>query len=169
MKIEDCEVGMKVIRRKRGKTRALKEGGKYTIKRIYKNSIWIKENPGVKYLPKYFEPVNKFEVGDEVIYNCPNGIKYESIIFGIKDRQYAIKYTHKTIEHYDVVKERQLSPLKKKDKLEVGDKFKAMDSIFEVVAVGEDSVIGTVYFSKSLGMETMYYTIHNEKIDKIIY
>ena len=124
MNIEDCEVGMKVIRRKRGKTRALKEGGKYTIKRIYKNSIWIKENPGVKYLPKYFEPVNKFEVGDEVIYNCSNGIKYDSVIFGIKDRQYAIKYTHKTIEHYDVVKERQLSPLKKKDELEVGDKFR---------------------------------------------
>jgi len=169
MKIEDCEVGMKVIRRKRGKTRALKEGGKYTIKRIYKNSIWIKENPGVKYLPKYFEPVNKFEVGDEVIYNCPNGIKYESIIFGIKDRQYAIKYTHKTIEHYDVVKERQLSPLKKKDELEVGDKFIFSDSKVKIEGVSFDEFEEIkVYLGKRLS-DGMVFKFREHEIDEIIY
>jgi hypothetical protein len=122
------------------------------------------------YLPKFFEPVNKFEVGDEVIYNCPNGIKYDSVIFGIKDRQYAIKYTHKTIEHYDVVKERQLSPLKKKDELEVGDNFISVDGIEHVVCGKEysENDEAMFYLAKSVASGNIYL-VDEFGVDEILY
>lgn len=170
MNIEDCEVGMKV--------EPLKEFGE-----IHKDGLKIHSiNPDRKLIsirngcfissdhnPEYFEPVNKFEVGDEVIW-CREKVK----IWGMRYDNEVNKFEY-AVEGYGknngrtIVFENELSPLKKKDELEVGDKFKAIDSVFEVVAAGEDSVIGTVYFAKSLGMKTMYYKIHWEKVNKIIY
>lgn len=133
MKLKDCKVGMKVkcINEKTEESLLdlpnYKKGDCLTIS--YKNihGISFKE-VDFSWEPKYFEPVNKFEVGDPVVYNCPNGINYKSEIFGVKDRKYAIKYTHKKVEHYDVVEEEELSPAKKEGELEVGDKFIAIDN-----------------------------------------
>lgn len=151
------------------------KGKVYKIKSIKNEAINLLGFEGINcgypaYLPKFFESVNKFEVGDEVIYNCSNGIKYESIIFGIKDRQYAIKYTHKTIEHYDVVKERQLSLQKKKSELEVGDKFiNTLDDKTEVIATAYcENADEPKYFTRRL--KDGYIGCHNiHSVKEIIY
>jgi hypothetical protein len=138
-----------------------------TCKIRYLNTLEVQE---VKI--KYLELLNKFEVGDEVIYNCSNGIKYDSVIFGIKDRQYAIKYTHKTIEHYDVVKESQLSPLKKKDELEAGDKFRNKFYEFRIIFVAYDDFYNKKkYICKinDTGSKGLIQTMFPEDIKEIIY
>lgn len=168
-----CKLGMKI--RRTESFNDLDEGV-YTIRCFQgANAISLEEVPGI-YLLKNFEKANKFEVGDEVNYKiaCAKGNGFESKIFGVESKNnkpiYAIKSEFKNGDDFVVfANEKELSPLKKSDELEPGDKFKAMDSTFEVVAVGEDSELGTVYFSKSLGMKTMYYIICWEKIDKIIY
>ena len=177
MKIEECKIGMEVKCTTGMYYGGVDKGKVYKIKNIKNEPIKLLGFEGINggypaYLPEFFESVNKFEVGDEVIYNCSNGIKYDSVIFGIKDRQYAIKYTHKTIEHYDVVIERQLSPLKKKDELEVGDKFIRTGTKYEVLAVAyEEFRDSIIYFAKMLNgnLEGRIVDFNSEFIDEIIY
>ena len=76
---------------------------------------------------KVAEPVNKFEVGDEVLFDGSEKCK---IIFiaGEKDRmgnEYAVDFENKKDHYYEFVSEKALSPLKNKDELEAGDKFKS--------------------------------------------
>jgi len=171
MKIEDCEVGMKLECLEENYPNGFHKGDILTVKEIINKAVRFEESRYTWNIYN-FKPANKFEVGDEVIYNCPNGIKYDSVIFGIKDRQYAIKYTHKTIEHYDVVKERQLSPLKKKDELEVGDKFRNKFYEFRIIFVAYDDFYNKKkYICKinDTGSKGLIQTMFPEDIKEIIY
>jgi hypothetical protein len=163
---KDCELGMKIRRVADFDT---VDKGKYTVQFLHgKNAVQLEEIEGV-YLLENFEPVNKFKEGDRVIYK------------NLRDRFIEVRFCGETshgkpiIEFYHdnfitKTEYKRLQELKKRNRLEIGDKFKAKGSTFEVVAVGEDSELGTVYFSsRSLGMKTKYDIICWEKIDKIIY
>jgi len=165
-----CKLGMKIRR-----TESFNDldKGVYTIRCFQgEDAVSLNEVPGV-YLLKNFEFTNQFEVGDEVLYKI--GHNYEKVEYRGENSkgEPIIEFESGSVTR---AKRNHLLEIKNKGNLEVGDKFKAMDSkfkamdsTFEVVAVGEDSELGTVYFSKSLGMKTLYYIICWEKIDKIIY
>lgn len=158
---KDCGLGMRVKINKDLKD--FNKGDEFKIINMSIGNPYVLLNE-FKCNPEHFEPINKFEIGDTVIHGSRGekcrycGINKDGLAILEDENDYLFRVGFEKIK-----------PKKKKGNLEPGDKFKAMDSTFEVVAVGEDSELGTVYFSKSLGMETMYYTIHNEKIDKIIY
>ena len=167
MKFKDGKKGMRV--KALTNSSMYEKGDILTISGFIYNSKFIFEEIGCNHQPCKFKPVEQF------IYNDNFGKYKARVLIRVKEpttgaKTVGIRYKNRNGKMANkFVNPLKLETPKKPDELEVGDKFKAMDSIFEVVAVGEDSVIGTVYFSKSLGMETMYYTIHNEKIDKIIY
>lgn len=186
MKPENCKVGIK-IERFFDSHNNVKKGSVYTVAgvNIGGESVRLKEtNDNYWYDLNMFrlaEPVNQFEVGNEVIYSCyhcPDQIKHKSVIFGIKDNQYAIKYTHKSVDHYTIVKERRLSPLKKKDELKVGDKFKVKTAegvsrrTNEVLGIFKDDYYNqTKYVAKRMnGNYEGFVDIYNsEMIAEIVY
>ena len=124
---------------------------------------------------------NKFKVGDEVVYKK----SYKAEVFGVADKEdvyneyYAISYT--TADGFwfnTVVDEGALSELKKKDELEVGDKFKCKTAsgktsrINKVLSVAEDEKYNQIiYLAKRItGEWTGYVDVYNaELIDEIIY
>ena len=79
MKLEDCEVGMKV-KAKCDLGIPIKKDKVYTIKRVTSYYIYFNQK-GFCWSPKNFEPVNKFEVGDEILYGK---YKQKAAIFGVK-------------------------------------------------------------------------------------
>ena len=112
MNIEDCKIGMEVRYKNK----------KYIVNEIYKDMVRLW---GFSHclLAKEVEPVNKFEVGDEVVW-CGDkveiwGIRYDN---EVKEYEYAVidKNNGRTL-----LFESELSPLKNKDELEAGDKFKS--------------------------------------------
>jgi hypothetical protein len=123
---------------------------------------------------------NKFKIGDKVLYDSAFGMKKVDIfgyIYYEKDNTwlYAIKLP--TNKHV-IVREDTLSKLKKKDKLEVGDKFKCKTAIGKtnkiniVLAVAEDEKLNQVkYLAKRItGNWIGYVDVYNaELIDEIIY
>jgi hypothetical protein len=168
MRIEDCEVGMEV-RNKAGRT--------FEISKIKDGEIKF-----VGYVPYFppdnYEPLdNKFEVGDEV---RVKGVKKLGKILFVVDEEdgYNQKYLVETYDIannkklYQILKERFLSPIKNKDELEKGDKFKAIhEEEFEVVAVGDyEDTNEKTYFAKTfVDGEKLYYAISSESIEEIIY
>lgn len=154
---KDCEIGMKI---KRVADFDIVDKGKYTVQFLHgKNAVQLEEIEGV-YLLENFEPVNKFVVGDEVIYKAKNDKYYKCIIFGIAelkdkfDGEYAISFEKGSGRKVNkIVKESYLSPLKKKEELGVGDKF--IHSIhsgeIKVLAVKYDKDVGVIkYFGERL-------------------
>lgn len=176
MKIEDCEVGM-VVECQSNKYRNINKGDKLTISEVdikeYNKSYIYFEESHSNYRAENFEPINKFEVGDEVLYKAENGINYECTIFGIAkqkdkfDGKYAISFVKGSGRVVNkIVKECKLSQLKKKDELEVGDKFKSnTGNEVEVLAVGKDE--GKTYYLGKLKMGVL--TFEANEIDGIIY
>ena len=120
MNIEDCEVGM-TVECKSTKYDSINKGDKLTIAKVSQSYIYFEENYS-SYLPKNFKPVNKFKIGDEVIYR---GFKVK--IFGVDSEgiNYAIEFNDDEDFKCYLALERELSPLKNKDELEAGDKFKS--------------------------------------------
>jgi len=142
--------------------------GIYNANLKYDEALKMKAFKVIKnYIYKINNPNNKFEVGNKVLYKTLDE-NYKEVEYRGEDSKGnpIVEFKSGSVKGTERDK---IFPIKKRSSLEPGDKFKAMDSTFEVIAVGEDSIIGTVYFSKSLGMETMYYIICWEKIDKIIY
>jgi hypothetical protein len=190
MKIEDCEVGMKV----RLNTNMpdgteifgspIKKGEIFTIKKIIKSGCILLEEIEYGWRPKDFEPANKFEVGDEVLFENVLGNKYKVKIFGISKNKGKLNYAIEGQYLYDeeyfncIVSEKSLSPLKKKDELEPGNKFKIKTAegktnrINEVLGVFKDDKYNQIkYVAKRVqGDWKGYVDIYNsEMIDEIIY
>jgi len=167
-----CKLGMKI--RRTESFNDLDEGV-YTIRCFQgANTISLEEVPGI-YLLKNFEKANKFEVGDEVNYKiaCAKGNGFESKIFGVESKNnkpiYAIKSEFKNGDDFVVfANEKELSPLKKSDELEVGDKFKSKNKEFVEVIAKENDIVNTVnYFGKT---NCNKISVWNEyDVDKIIY
>jgi hypothetical protein len=124
---------------------------------------------------------NKFKVGDEVVYKE----SYKAEVFGVANKEdvyneyYAISYTTDGSFWFNTVdSEGALSELKKKDELEVGDKFKCKTAtgktnrINEVLAVAEDEKYNQIiYLAKRItGEWTGYVDVYTaEAIEEIIY
>ena len=156
----------------------VKQYDRVTVKAVLKSL----EEEGFK-LPSKKEP--KFQVGDEIVYHCQ---ATAGKIWGIGDTRdacgeiYGVALNVSKGDEYEVenniVRERDLTLLKKKDKLEVGDKFKCKTAIGKtnkiniVLAVAEDEKLNQVkYLAKRITGEWIgYVDVYNaELIDEIIY
>jgi len=134
MKFEDVKKGMK-LKRIGSTNMSCKNGGIYTVSGLNKyNSEHLSDGVAFKelspwYSLKFFEPAYKFEIGDEVMFNDLSSFKAK-ILFIDKD-DYCTCYLVKIDEdrngksHLMLKAEETLSPLKKKDKLEAGDRIKS--------------------------------------------
>ena len=121
---------------------------------------------------------NKFEIGDKVIWqNAKVEIWGKHFEEDNGEYEYAFKYK-KNAWNRGIAYESDLSELKKKDKLEVGDKFKCKTAIGKtnkiniVLAVAEDEKLNQVkYLAKRITGEWIgYVDVYNaELIDEIIY
>jgi len=173
MKIEECKIGMKV-KCTTGVYGDVDKDKVYKIKSIKNEAIKSLGFEGINcgypaYLPKFFESVNKFEVGDEVIW-C----NYKAKIWGVRYDDEVNMYEYAIEDNKDncgrtIVFEGGLSPLKKKDELEVGDKFIFNDSKVKIEGVGFDEFEEIkVYLGKRLS-DGMVFKFREHEIDEIIY
>jgi len=181
MKINQCGINMKV-RAKKDISRRIKKGDLVKIIFVDQEEETININNGkvivAEINPIHFEPISKFKIGDKVIWN---NIKVE--IWGKHfeedngEYEYAFKYKkdawYRGVEH-----ESNLSPLKKINELEKGDKFEIKtatgitDRIYEVLAGAKCKRINRVkYFSKEIKGDSIGYvgTFIADDINKIIY
>jgi hypothetical protein len=85
---------------------------------------------------------NKFKIGDYVIDHYSAFNEEEVKIWGVTYSEHDKEYVYGTTNgkgEFDIAYETSLSALKKKDKLEVGDKFIGNNYIkYEVLAIGYD-------------------------------
>lgn len=130
MKIEDCEPGMRVecIKKKEYDNEKIEVGEILTIEGVFDignsfgNHVIFEEKEG-GYHPSNFKLANKYEFKDKVIYKKLDeeveiwGVEYNKI-----DNEFVYAIKTKEVE-FGVVPESNLSRTKKKDELEVGDKF----------------------------------------------
>jgi hypothetical protein len=158
MNIEDCEIGMKV-ECKTNEFTSIEKGEVVTISKIYyydnHKGLKFKEKLFHKFYPEDFEPVNKFKVGDEVLYKHYYLGKFKAEIWAItkpdrNGRTIAITWELEGETLHSIVSKDNLLPLKKKDELEKGDKFiDDMEEEVEVLAVEYcDFYDNKVYFGK---------------------
>jgi len=170
MKIEDCEVGMKLECLEENYPNGFHKGDVLTVKEIINKAVRFEKSRFTWNICS-FKPANKFEVGDEVIWQndkvkiwgiAPEQDFYDCDRFGIyyKDEDGKIKV--------DVVQKFRLSPIKKKDELEVGDKFRNDDWIIEILAKEYcEEYKGIQYFGKT---EDGFVNVWTEdEVDEIIY
>jgi hypothetical protein len=175
VRIEDCEVGMEVRKTRKATWDFIKLGETAKVNKIFNRKVSnleliTEDGETFNTSAKYYEPVGVFEVGDEVVYY--NGLfKVWGYVYNniLKEYNYALKNDD---EEVTIAVESQLSPPKKKDELEVGDKFKNNGNKMEVLAVGKDDYYHHVeyYARKISGTEkgmTSLIPAHN--IDEIIY
>ncbi len=111
----------------------------------------------------------RVEIGQPVIYK---GQKWK--VFGIDSNKEFIAIERKSDIGYTVnlVNISELYRPKKKDELEVGDKFKINETIFEVLAVGEDDYYNCKsYFSKGISgnHKGKIFTMLPTDIHEVIY
>ena len=143
MNIEDCKVGMtvkSVADRIAGRSLGIpnfcliENGDILTISKIYPMDKKISfEELHFRWSVNFFEPVNEFKVGDEVDFIDYDGARYKAKIWGISDKedfvdgkQYGVGFEDEQgYTRVLAVGEDRLSPLKNKDELEAGDKFKS--------------------------------------------
>jgi len=170
------------VRVKKDISRRLKKGDLVKIRFVDQKGETIdidnEKVTGFGFNPIHFEPISKFKIGDKVIWN---NIKVE--IWGKHfeedngEYEYAFKYKkdawNRGVEH-----ESNLSPLKKINELEKGDKFEIKtitgitDRIYEVLAVAKCKRINRVkYFAKEIKGDSIGYvgTFIADDINKIIY
>jgi len=174
MKPENCEVGMKV-ERFRDNHHNVKKGSIYTVAAvsIAGESVRLKEtNDNYWYDLNLFRPVsknpkpaNKFEIGDEAVWNGKVEIWGKRYDEEMKEYEYAVvdKNNGRTL-----LFESELLPLKKPDELEVGDKFKSKNKEFVEVIAKENDIVNTVYYFGKTNCNKI--SVWNEyDVDKIIY
>jgi len=152
MKPENCKVGMKVERFWENHNN-VRKNSIYTVKALRGEDVKLEEtNDEYWYDLNLFRPVsknpkpaNKFEVGEPVDFRYYDGTHYKAEIWGIADKKddvnwikYGISFIKKGYHRVTVVREDRLSPLKKPDELEVGDKFRQKGK-------AEHEVIGVHY------------------------
>ena len=180
MKPENCKIGMK-IERFFDSHNNVKKGSVYTVVgvNIEGESARLKEpNDNYWYDLNMFrlaEPVNQFEVGDEAVWNNKVEIWGKRYDKELEEYEYAVtdKNNGRTL-----LFESELSPLKKKDELEIGDKFKVetstgtTDRINKVLGVFKDNKYNQIkYVARRVqGDWKGFVDIYNsESIAEIIY
>jgi len=140
MKPENCKIGMK-IERFWDSHNNVKKGSIYTAAavNIEGESVRLEEtNDNYWYDLNLFRPIeitNKFEIGDEAVWNGKVEIWGKRYDEEMKEYEYAVvdKNNGRTL-----LFESELLPLKKPDELEVGDKFRQKGK-------AEHEVIGVHY------------------------
>ena len=156
----------------------VKKGFVYTVANINANGEAVRlEETNDDYwydLNLFFpaHPINKFEIGDEVLIKHLNNSKVEVWGKRYDEKSGKWQYAVRGCGWNDFCYGNELSPLKKKDELEKGDKFKNNGNKMEVLAVGKDDYYHHVeyYARKISGTEkgmTSLIPAHN--IDEIIY
>jgi hypothetical protein len=149
MKPENCKVGMK-IERFWDSHNNVKKGSIYTAAavNIECESVRLEEtNDNYWYDLNLFRPIeitNKFEIGDEAVWNGKVEIWGKRYDEEMKEYEYAVvdKNNGRTL-----LFESELSPLKKKDELEVGDKFiDIYENKVNILAVHKKHKNGIRYF-----------------------
>ena len=163
-------------------SRQIKKGDEVEIRYVEEIPPFIDVDNGevivAEINPKYFEPISKFKIGDKVIWNNTKveiwGKHFEE---DSGEYEYAFKYK-KNAWNRGVEHESNLSPLKKINELEKGDKFEIKtitgitDRIYEVLAGAKCKRINRVkYFSKEIKGDSIGYvgTFIADDINKIIY
>jgi hypothetical protein len=181
MKINECGINM-TVKAKKDISRQIKKGDEVKIRYIKAIPPFIDIDNGEVVVteidPKYFEPISKFEIGDKVIWN-----KTKVEIWGKhfeedkSEFEYSFKYK-KSAWCRGIEYESYLSPLKKINELEKGDKFEIetatgiTERIYEVLAAAKCKRINRVkYFSKEIKGDSIGYvgTFIADDIKKIIY
>ena len=181
MKINECGINMKVMAKK-DISRRIKKGDEVEIRYVEEIQNFIDVDNGEVVVaeidPKYFKLISKFKIGDKVIWNNTKveiwGKHFEE---DNGEYEYAFKYK-KNAWNRGVEHESNLSPLKKINELEKGDKFEIKtatgitDRIYEVLAGAKCKRINRVkYFSKEIKGDSIGYvgTFIADDINKIIY
>ena len=181
MKINECEINM-TVKAKKDISRQIKKGDEVEIRYVEEIQNFIDVDNGEVVVaeidPKYFELISKFKIGDKVIWNNTKveiwGKHFEEDNGGY---EYAFKYKkdawNRGVEH-----ESYLSPLKKINELEKGDKFEIETAtgitkrFYKVLAAAKCKRINRVkYFSKEIKGDSIGYvgTFIADDIKKIIY
>ena len=173
MKPENCEVGMKV-ERFRDNHYNVKKGSIYTVAavNIEGESVRLEEtNDNYWYDLNLFRPIeitNKFEIGDEAVWNGKVEIWGKRYDEEMKEYEYAVvdKNNGRTL-----LFESELSPLKKKDELKVGDKVVYGTAKYKILYVVDDYYKHKEYYCKRIdenfkGVTTI---IEPNAINEIIY
>ena len=181
MKINQCEINM-TVKAKKDISRRIKKGDEVEIRYVEEIQNFIDVDNGEVVVaeidPKYFEPISKFEIGDKVIWNNTKveiwGKHFEE---DKSEFEYSFKYK-KNAWNRGIAYEFDLSPLKKINELEKGDKFEIetatgiTERIYEVLAAAKCKRINRVkYFSKEIKGDSIGYvgTFIADDIKKIIY
>jgi len=177
MKIEDCEVGMKLECLEENYPNGFHKGDILTVKEIINKAVRFEESRYTWNIYN-FKPANKFEVGDKAIYQLVKGGGHKVEIFGRTTKNgkyvYAIKGQFKNVNEKFVLiaKEKELLQLKKKDELKVGDKVVYGTAKYKILCVGiDDYYKHKEYYCKRIdenfkGVTTI---IKPNAIDEIIY
>jgi len=170
------------VKAKKDISRQIKKGDEAEIRYVEEIQNFIEVDNGEVIVteidPKYFEPISKFKIGDKVIWNNTKveiwGKHFEE---DNGEYEYAFKYK-KNAWNRGVEHESNLSPLKKINELEKGDKFEIKtatgitDRIYEVLAGAKCKRINRVkYFAKEIKGDSIGYvgTFIADDINKIIY
>ena len=190
MKVEDCEINVRCLiprgivgRREllnhqdinfvNGKTKCIisKVYSDKTCKIRYLNTLEVQ-----KVKIKYLELVNKFKVGDEILFNNSCDQSWEGKIWGIANKKdarddckYGIEINRKGVINNLLAKESNLSPRKKQDELDVGDKFRDYASKIVKVLAAEycESKNKVIYFGKK---DNGFVGVWSEvEVEEIIY
>jgi hypothetical protein len=182
MKFEDVKKGMK-LKRIGNTVGGCRKGGIYTVSGLNKyNSEHLSDGVAFKelspwYSLKFFEPANKFEIGDEVMFNDLSSLKAK-ILFVDKDGYgtcYLVKIDgdRNGKSHLMLRAEETLSPAKKSDELVAGDEFKSRTGQkYKILHVGYDGYYKQKeYYCEVLNgpLKTMTRLVNTDSVDEIIY
>ena len=181
MKINECEINMKV-RAKKDISRRIKKGDEVEIRYVEEIPPFIDVDNGevivAEIEPKYFELISKFKIGDKVIWqNAKVEIWGKHFEEDKSEFEYSFKYK-KSAWNRGIEYESYLSPLKKINELEKGDKFEIETAtgitkrIYKVLAAAKCKRINRVkYFSEEIKGDSIGYvgTFIADDINKIIY
>ena len=181
MKINECEINM-TVKAKKDISRRIKKGDEVEIRYVEEIPPFIDVDNGEVIVaeidPKYFKLISKFKIGDKVIWNNTKveiwGKHFEE---DKSEFEYSFKYK-KSAWNRGIEYESYLSPSKKINELEKGDKFEIGTAtgitkrIYKVLAAAKCKRINRVkYFSEEIKGDSIGYvgTFIADDIKKIIY
>lgn len=163
MKLKNCKAGLEVFYTN-DTSSVFTTGERLVIEEVVGKTIHFED--GRTSFSKYIEPINKFEIGEEVLLKTAN------------KRVYYCGYTKdgnqlvETKKHGTILKiaPYKLSALKQKNKLEVGDKITrelVPEEKLEILLVEEDSS-GKVYVCRALEINYLVF-VRPKNVKTILY
>ena len=153
MNIEDCKVGMGVEPKHDIGAIGVSKSEKLVIRKVEKDTnggcegyLYFDGKGHVGVSAEHFEPANKFKVGDKVIYRYYHGKICDKVRYCGEDSKGnpIIEYDNGYVT--DNVDYSELSPLKKPDELEVGDKFKDYSGDTVTILAKENNAVNVTYY-----------------------